>query len=172
MTERARQVPSGFEIRDTLTTYLVKTLQGLEKDAYFFLPKIPVIPDWAGWEEQAEAQEHGDGLRFYFPYQTFLKVGIDADSLCGRLTELWESWGWTCSTSRLGDHYDLVGTSPDAFELVAHGISGQRGFTLLVASPVFEEPTPGDAVAMPFAVTRDGPRSLSEMQELHPELFN
>jgi hypothetical protein len=171
MIERGKLIPSSLDVRETLITYLVNTLQGLEREAYFYIPKILTIPDWTGWEEQAEPQTHAGALRFHFPYRAVVQVGCDADWLSTQLTKLWRSWGWNCRTDRLGHHYDLTGTSPDSFTLVAQGISSQRGFTLTVTSPVFENPAAGDAATMPFAVTPDGPRSIREMQDTHPELF-
>jgi hypothetical protein len=171
MVERDELVRFDVEVRETLITYLVSTLQGLEWEAYFYIPKIPAIPDWAGWDDEAKAQTHAEGLRFHFLYDAAVEVSCDGDWSPEQLTKLWQSWGWTCKISRLGHRYDLTGASPDSFTLAVHGISGQRRFTLTVTSPVFEKPATGDAVTMPFAVTPDGPRSIREMQEIHPELF-
>ena len=171
MVERSGRRLHGFGVRETLINYLVNTLRGLELETYFFIPKTLVIPDWAGWEEHAEAQTHAGGLRFHFLYQAVFQAACEGDWLSAQLTKVWESWGWTCRLSKLGDHYDFTGTSPDSFTMVAHGTSGRPGFTLMVTSPVFDKPPGGGVMTMPFAVTPDGPRSLREMQESHPQLF-
>jgi hypothetical protein len=81
MVERDKLVRFDVEVRETLITYLVSTLQGLEWEAYFYIPKILVIPDWAGWEEGAKAQTHAEALRFHFPYEAAVEVSCDADWL-------------------------------------------------------------------------------------------
>lgn len=138
MAGGGNNAPSGMEVRSILIGYLTDSLRALNDDAYLYLPKIPVIPDWAGWEDEVEPNRNGDELQFQFMYWTSLPPAGDAYGLCTQLSSVWRSWGWTCSTHDGGDHYDFIATSPDEFRLSAYGTSRLGNFTLMVSSPTFE----------------------------------
>ncbi|GLE56385.1 hypothetical protein NJBCHELONAE_16940 [Mycobacteroides chelonae] len=169
-------LPAAVAVRDTLIAHVAETLRQLppQDRTFVHLPRVLVPTEWAGWMHEVEVNPTNGRGKFGFIYQFSPSGHWNPQDVHNRFHALWRGeWGWDCGTEKSSplEGAGLRAVSSDGYEVILEPRPRRNVSSLHLVSPVFDLPSAGPPVTMPFAVTPFGPLSLGTVWATHPEIF-